>query len=152
MPKRPGREVGWSRTPLALLNLIRPSCFQRIINSLGSENPAPQDLGDAPSLRDAAARRVGLDGVEDFADGADAGLVQVRREAFQELARARAVFGVGLEPSVYEGADEPSPDRALMVGGVARLEVAVVGRLEVGVVGRERAEADGRQELFARDV
>src|SRR5947209_19121277 len=118
---------------------------------LRSQTPAPQDFGDAPRLRDAAARRERLDGVEDLADRADARLVQVRDEAFQKLARARAVFRVDFEPRVNERADEPGPDRALVVGGVARLQVAVVGRLELRVVGRERAQADGRQELLPRD-
>src|ERR1043165_4664247 len=55
------------------------------------------------------------------------------------------------EPGVNERADEPGPDRALMIGRVARLQVAVVGRLELRVFGRERAQADGRQKLRARD-
>src|ERR1044072_7901973 len=55
------------------------------------------------------------------------------------------------EPGVNERADEPGPDGALMIGRVARLQVAVVGRLELRVVGRERAQADGRQKLLARD-
>src|ERR1043165_8796099 len=55
------------------------------------------------------------------------------------------------EPGVNKRADEPGPDGALMIGRVARLQVAVVGRLELRVVRRERAQADGRQKLLTRD-
>src|SRR4051794_3077768 len=116
-----------------------------LIVLLRSQSPTAQDLRDAPSLRDAAARRVWLDGVEDFANRADASLVQVRHEAFEEPTRALAVFRISLEPSVYERADEPSPDSALMVGRVAREKVAVIRRLKVGMIRRERAKPDGRQ-------
>ena len=148
MPKGPGRDVGCSRTPLERSTLTDPSPRVR----LRGEGPAPQDLGDAPRLRDAAPRRVGLHRVEDLADRADAGLVEVRDEAVEEAPRARAVLGMHLEPRVDERADEPRPDGALVIRGIARAEIAVVGRLEVGMIGRERAQADGRHELRARDV
>src|SRR2546421_10464459 len=85
--------------------IIHHSAFI-IFLSLRGLRPAAQNFRDAPSLRDAAARRVRFDGVEDLADRADAGFVQVRHEAFEEASRARAVFGVDFEPSVYERADE----------------------------------------------
>ena len=42
----------------------------------GSSEPRPQHFGDAPRLRDAAARRVRALGVEDLAERADAGVVR----------------------------------------------------------------------------
>src|ERR1043165_4195804 len=124
--------------------IIHHSSF-RISFLLRGHDPAPQNFRDAPSLRYAAARREGLDGVEDFADRADARFVEVWDEAFEKLARTRTVFGVDFEPSVYKRAYEPGPDSALMISGIARLEVAVVCRLEVRVVGRERTKADRLQ-------
>ena len=62
----------------------------------------------------------------------------------------RAVVGMHLEPGVDEGADQPAPHRALVIGRVARAQVAVVARLVVGVAGRERAQADRREQLRAR--
>ena len=46
--------------------------------------PTAQNLGHAPGLGDAAARRVGRLGVEDFADGTDAAFAVVIDEAVQK--------------------------------------------------------------------
>src|SRR5262245_22473079 len=62
--------------------------------SLRRLDPAPQDLGDAPGLGDAAARGVGGLGVEDLADRAKAGLAHVGGEAVEEPAGGGAVVGV----------------------------------------------------------
>src|SRR6185437_13722247 len=89
-------------------------------------HPAPQGFGDAPGLGDAAARGVGRLGVEDFADGTDALLVQVRHQALQKPPRLRGMPGVQFQPGVDVGTDQPRPYRALMIGGVARTQVAVI--------------------------
>ena len=66
-------------------------------------------------------------------------------------ARARAVVGVdACSQASTNGPISQRPDRALVVGGVARAQVAVVVRLVVGVAGRERAQADRRQQALAR--
>ena len=57
-----------------------------------------------------------------------------------------------LEPGVDERADQPGPHRALVIGRVARAQVAVVVRLVVGIARRERAQADRRQQAFAHHV
>ena len=54
----------------------------------GGADVAPEDFGDAPGLGDAAAFGVRGLGVENFADGADAAVVEMRFEAVEELARA----------------------------------------------------------------
>src|SRR3712207_7178918 len=69
----------------------------------------------------------------------------IRRPPRSTLFPYTTLFRSDFEVGVDEGADEPAPDRALMVGGVARTKVAVVGRLELGVVGRERAQAEDRK-------
>src|SRR3954468_22966300 len=81
-------------------------------------HPAAEHLGDAPGLGDAAAGGVRLLGVEDLADRAEAGLVQVGDEPLEEPPGAGAVVGVDLQPGVDEGADQPGPDGPLVVGGV----------------------------------
>ncbi len=47
-------------------------------------DPTSQHLGHAPGLRDASTRSKRRLGIEDFADGADAGLSQMRPEAIQK--------------------------------------------------------------------
>src|SRR5215204_1461568 len=139
----------WSQPgALPLAFTFRPFGAVEQCASLRGQRPATQNLRHAPGLRDTAARVEGRDGVEDFADRADARFVQMREEAFEEAARARAVFRVDFEPRVHERADEPAPDRPLMIGRVARLQVAVVGRLKVWMVGRERAQPRRRQKLL----
>ena len=64
-------------------------------------------------------------------------------------AGAGGVVGVDLQPGVDERADQPGPDGALVIGGVAGAQVAVVVGLVVRVARRERAQADGRQQALA---
>ena len=97
-------------------------------------DPAPQDFGHAPGLRDASARCEGRFGVENFADGSDASLSQMRLEAVQEFAGAFQIAGMNFEPGIDERPDQPGPHRPLMIGGVAGAEVAVVLRLVVLVI------------------
>ena len=47
-------------------------------------HPAAQHFRHAPRLRDAAARRVGLLGVEDLADRPDARFVEMREKPVEE--------------------------------------------------------------------
>ena len=63
---------------------------------IGGFDPGAQHFGDAPGLRDAAAGSERRFGIEDFADGADAGLVQVRPEPVEKLARLGAIVRDGL--------------------------------------------------------
>src|SRR5215212_8804237 len=89
-------------------------------------NPATKYLGNAPRLGDAAARRVRSISVENLADRADAGIVEVRHETFERRARGVEVIRVHLQPCIDEGADQPSPDGALVIRGVARAQIAVI--------------------------
>src|SRR4051794_13509403 len=82
-------------------------------------HPAPQRLRHAPRLRDAAAGGEGRLGVEDLADRADAGVVEVREHRLEETARAGVILGMHLQPGIDEWADQPAPDGALMIRGVA---------------------------------
>src|SRR4051812_39794174 len=97
--------------------------------SAGRLDQAAQGFGDAPGLRDAAARREWRLGIEDLVDRADAALGKVLLEAAEETACFRASFGMDLEPGVDERADQPSPDGALVIGRVAGAQIAEIARL-----------------------
>src|SRR5437588_276023 len=87
---------------------------------------AAKNLGHAPRLCGAAARVIRRLGVEDLADRADAGVGQVWFESIEKAQSAGAVGRMDFEPRVDERSDQPRPDRALMIGGIACAEVAVV--------------------------
>jgi hypothetical protein len=101
----------------------------------GRDREAAQHFGDAPRLRDTAARRIRRLGVEDLADRSGARIAQMDGVGLHEIVRGAAGGGVDLEPRVDIRTDEPRPDGALMVGGVAGAEVAVVLRLVRRVAG-----------------
>src|SRR5207237_8059048 len=104
----------------------------------GCMDGAAQYLGLAPGLRYAAARRQGRFGVEDFADRTDACLCDHGCEAGEKAARLLALVGMHLEPGIDERSDQPGPDRALVISGVARAQIAKIAGLEIGLVRRER--------------
>src|ERR1700722_10293956 len=81
--------------------------------------PASQYLRHAPRLGDAAARSVGLLGIEYLADRADARLCLLRNETFQEPPGARGIGRIHLQPCIDVWAYQPRPHGALMVGGIA---------------------------------
>src|ERR1019366_7579749 len=93
----------------------------------------PQHLGHAPRLRHAAARIERRLGVEDFADRADAGGSQLGAETVEEGECACGIARVHFQPGIDEGADQPGPDRALVIGGVAGAEVAIVRFLVIRI-------------------
>src|SRR5688572_5014595 len=110
------------------------TCEAALARGLG---PAAQGFGDAPGLGDAAAGGVGLAGVEDFADGADARLAEVIDETLQQFASAGEIVGMQLEPGVDVRPDQPAPNRSLMIGGVAGPQIAAVDFFIVGMAGRK---------------
>ena len=90
--------------------------------------PDAEQLADAPGLGGAAAGAVGGFGVEDLGDGADdAFVLEVGEQAEQQLAGALAAgLAAGADEGIAVGAEEPGPDGALVVGGVAVKLVALV--------------------------
>ena len=113
--------------------------------------PCAQNFGDAPCLRDAAARGERRFRVENLVDGSDAALVQVVAETVQATARPGAVLRIYFEPGVDERPNEPGPDGALVVGRIARTQVAEVFRFIIRMAGRQCAQSQGSQQFFARD-
>src|SRR5260370_42230403 len=87
--------------------------------------PSAQDFRDRPGLRDAAARREGRITVEDFAQRAEAACIDLAAERFEETQRRIAVL-IDAIVREREGAGQPSPDPALMIGRITIAGAAAV--------------------------
>src|SRR3954462_12759188 len=111
-----------------------------------------QHFRNAPRLGDAAAWGEWRFGIEDFADRTDAGVVEMRHEAFERLPRPDRIARIDLQPRVDERPGQPAPHRALVISGIARAKVAEVARLVVAIARGERAETDRRQQPLAHDL
>ena len=87
--------------------------------------PGAQPFGDRPGLGGAAARYERGITVEDFADGAQTRFGQVIEHRQQERA---GCFGVAKRAVMREreGAEQPTPDGALVIGAVTAAHVAAV--------------------------
>jgi len=93
-------------------------------SSLRSLRPGAQDFRDAPRLRDATTGNMRLSRVENFADCADPSFAQMFRETLQEFTRGGSIMRMNLQPCIDKRSDQPCPDRTLMVGAVARTQIA----------------------------
>src|SRR5204862_2465828 len=85
---------------------------------------------------------------DDLGDVVETGLVEVceqgRDEACARLRLRVRSASADADPRVDERAEQPWPDRALMVGAVALARTALVVADVGGIAGLERAEADRR--------
>src|ERR1051325_3109696 len=111
-------------------------------------HPGAQDFSDAPGLGDAAAGHVRFASVEHVADRAEAVVAQMSLENFEKFSRGRFVVWMNFQPGVDEWADEPGPNRALVISAVARAQVARVNRFVVGVIGGKRTQPERREQFF----
>src|SRR5687768_14651889 len=98
---------------------------------------APEDFGHAPRLCHTSSGNVRLCGVEDLPDRSYARFIQMRLEPIEQPSRAGAIRGIHPEPGIDEGTDQPGPDGALVVGRVARAQIAVVLFLVVRMARRQ---------------
>ena len=64
---------------------------------------------------------------------------------------AGAIVRIHLQPGIDKRPDQPRPDSALMIRGIARSQVAVVAGLVIGMSGRQRPQSVGRQQTLLRD-
>src|ERR1051325_11079394 len=103
---RPFRTYGCGPFP----RVEPPGYFQSSLRDLTALlrrlHPRAQDLGDAPRLGDATARRERRFGVEHFVDRTDAALVEVRDEAFEKSPRAGVILLVHFQPRIDERPDQ----------------------------------------------
>ena len=105
----------------------------------GGFHKAAEHFRNRPGLRDATARSVGRLGVENFANRANARLSEVIAEPVQEASRLMTIVGINFQPGVDKGSDKPCPNRALMIGCIARAEVAIVAGVEIFAAGASDA-------------
>src|SRR6185312_15404485 len=115
-------------------------------------HPAAQHFRHAPRLRDAAAGRVRGRRVEDLADRAEAERAERADASLEKAPRAGSIAGVHLEPGVDPRADQPRPDRALVVRRVARPQIAEIAFFVLRLARRQRAQADRGEQPLAHDV
>src|SRR6267378_5451352 len=87
--------------------------------------PSPQNFGNGPGLRDAPAGREGSITVKNFAERAEAAGINLAAERLEETQRRFAVL-VDAVVCECEGSEQPAPDRALMISGVAIAGAAAV--------------------------
>ena len=114
----------------------------------GAGHQRAHRLGDAPGLGDAAARREGRLGVEDLADGPEAGLGELLLEADEKAASAGAIAGVGLAARRRRTGRSASPTPS--PGGRRRRARGDHRRSSAcsrGAPGRQRPETEGRHQL-----
>src|SRR5207302_4559382 len=102
--------------------------------------PRPQDFGDCPGLRDAAARRERSIAIENFAERAEAARVNLAAERLEE---ALCRFAVAVHAIVRERErpEQPAPDGALMISGVAIPGTTAVMAGISGFAGRETPQS-----------
>ena len=62
------------------------------------------------------------------------------------------VAWVGAKPGIKERANQPSPDRALMICSITRAQLAIVVSLIVGIGRRKGAQTEWRNELVPHDA
>src|ERR1700704_6791077 len=102
--------------------------------------PRTQHLGHAPCLRDATAGLVRLTRIEDLTDGAEAVVSEMNGKYFEKFSCALFVVRMNFQPGIDKRADEPGPNRALMISTVARAQVAGVNRFVFRIVRRKGTE------------
>src|SRR5205807_65811 len=79
--------------------------------------PRPQHFRDCPRLRDTTARRERRVAIEDLAQAAQPVSLQLVRQRLEEGPRARRIV-IDAQVREHERSHQPTPDGALMVGGV----------------------------------
>lgn len=115
----------------------------------GGFHPAPQHFRHTPGLRDTPPRGERCLGIEDLADGPEAGLPQVWDQPLEHLARPSLIFGVHPQPGIDQGPEEPGPDSPLMVRRITRAQTAIVLGFILRMAGGQRAQPDRGEELLA---
>src|SRR5437879_1516595 len=138
--------VPWSISPLPFASGCRRTlleCHQRL--------PRPQQLGHGPGLRDAPARREGGIAVEDLAKGPESVRLEMADHRLQKRLRADRI-AIHFEMRRDKRAQQPAPDRALVIGRVAAALVPAVLTHVRWVSWRQTPQPIRRQEVTGADV
>src|SRR5262249_37090259 len=113
-----------------------------------SLDPASKNFSNAPGLRDAASRAEWRLGVKDLAYRSDPCRAQRGIETCKEGSGFSEIARMDSQPRIYERPDEPGPDRALMVSGIARSKIAIIFRLVIRITRIKSAKSQGREQTF----
>ena len=76
----------------------------------------------------------------------------MRLKADNEFAALLATIGVDAQPGIRERSDQPGPDRPLMIGSVARTQVAVILRFIIRMSGSQRPQSERGQQTILDGV
>src|SRR5689334_3550377 len=109
----------WSYRTRNVLNVLGTALFQ-----LSDALQRAEHFGNAPRLRDAAARRVRGLCIRDLTHRPDTRLTQVPVECVQRRTRGSYAIRIGFQPGVHERSDQPRPDRPLVIRGVPAAKIA----------------------------
>src|SRR5580692_4952996 len=113
-------------------------------------SPCVQSAGDRPGLCGGATGVVRRIAVEDFTYGAHGLILQRVPHPLQQSFRCLCIAGDAMH-SETEGAEQPSPDGALVIAAVALPHSTAVARAIGGIAGRQRAQAEGGEQLPLTD-
>lgn len=106
-----------------------------------------QYFADRPGLGYGAMRREGWFAFENFAECTEAVHVNRNSQGF-EKAHGFGAVAVDAQVREHERSQQPAPDRALMIGGIAILGSAGVVALVSGLAGGEAAQPIGREQML----
>src|SRR4051794_10499178 len=73
-------------------------------------------------------------------------------KSLQQSAAACSVFRIYFQPGVNKGSDQPRPDRPLVIGGIARAQIAEILGFVIGMAWRQRTQSHGREQSLANHL
>ena len=73
----------------------------------------------------------------------------MRHKAVEAFARAFQILRMHFEPRIDVGADQPGPNRSLVIGSVAGTKIAIVCRFVIFVIFGQSAKTDRSKEFLA---
>src|SRR6266513_2348920 len=76
----------------------------------------------------------------------------MHREEFKKFTGASFIVRVNFQPGVDERANQPRPDRALMVSAVPRTQIAGINRLVFRIIGRKRPQSEWGEQFVLDDI
>src|SRR5258708_22547039 len=124
-------------------HMLRPIRSVDLINILAQ---SPQHLGHAPRLGKASARTMRRIALEDFRYLPEAGLAEMRFKSAQNLASALPRLfraAVDLHIRADKRSQQPRPDRALMIAGIAAFLIALIMPSEIWIGRTNRRQSKG---------
>src|SRR5439155_19900709 len=76
----------------------------------------------------------------------------MHREKFKKFTGASFIVRVNFQPSIDKRANQPRPDRALMVSAVPRTQIAGINGLVFRIIGRKRPQSEWGEQVVFDDI